>query len=100
MVKFNDTNNNTYSIIRWEGGGKNHVFDGQQVQRLLQEEKTKSLMLNKIQAPSSKSVINIGTFAGNGKLHLDGSHEEKRLPEGSDTCTLAYAKEEQALIFH
>ena len=38
MVKFNNQQDKTYNIIRWEGGTQNHCFNGQHVQKLLSED--------------------------------------------------------------
>lgn len=90
MVKFNNTQEKTYNIIRWEGGTQNHIFNGQHVQNQLQEENTKMFIKKKMNNQVSESSFKIGTFQGNKRLYLAGSAEGENLPENVSKCVILY----------
>lgn len=37
VVKFSEHGQNHFKVIRWEGGSKNHVFDGMHIKSMLQD---------------------------------------------------------------
>lgn len=102
MVKFNNEIIGTYNIIRWEGGMQNHIFNGQKVRDLLQNENTKQFIRSQLNDPlaSSNEVVKIGSYQGTGEFHFAGSTEEGYLQDRVDKCQLSYNQQSQALIFN
>lgn len=39
VVKFSESGSSNFKVIRWEGGSKNHIFDGQHIKNILQDSK-------------------------------------------------------------
>ena len=92
MVKFNNTQTGTYNIIRWEGGMQNHVYHGEHIYNMIEDQQTKQLINAFVNDPynSHKNVIKIGSFQGTGQLHLNGSMEEQRIPDSVEKCQISY----------
>ena len=84
-----------HGVVRWEGGGGNHKFDEQHVQKILNEPNVKSHIKNNM----NKEVCSIGSFTGKGQIHLEGSHEAHNLPNNENKAKLSYNKSRSSLIY-
>ena len=78
----------------WEQG-ENHVFDGQQVQRILSSHDVKGHIANR----ENLEIIEIGSFTrGSTRLCFDNTAEERSLP--APKSKISYFKAKRELRYH
>ena len=102
VVKRN--NGDCYTVERWEGGGTNHCFDGEQIQKNLQAPLVKNFITQQLnmnaKAGTPDQVIAIGSYSGLGKIYSLGSYEGYNIAKDARKVELGYDQGKSALLFH
>ena len=92
VIKVSSSN----EVIRWEGGNKNHFFNGQQIHDILVNNEVQNFIASRL----NSKTIQIGSIDGNSQLQHSGTYEESSIPNKSSKATLSYEKNSNTLFYH